>query len=103
MRDPGPGVDGPGQVALIGGLFLLVFALLRGNARAGAAPGIVAMRGGGGALLGAVRCHPASVSSRPMLPLGLLRQPRFAGPQVAAAGISASFFALFLYLDPVPA
>ena len=33
-----------------------------------------------------------------MLPLGLLRQPRFAAPQVASVGISASFFALFLYL-----
>lgn len=37
-------------------------------------------------------------STRPMLPLRLLREPRFAGPQLAGAAISASFFALFLYI-----
>jgi hypothetical protein len=34
----------------------------------------------------------------PMLPLRLFRKPAFTGVQLAAAGISASMFALFLYL-----
>ena len=33
-----------------------------------------------------------------MLPLGLFRNPDFAGAQVAAFAISASFFAIFLYV-----
>jgi predicted MFS family arabinose efflux permease len=33
-----------------------------------------------------------------MLPLHLLKRGRFAAPQVAVVGISASFFALFLYI-----
>jgi predicted MFS family arabinose efflux permease len=33
-----------------------------------------------------------------MLPLGLFRNPNFAGAQVAAAAISATFFAIFLYV-----
>src|SRR6188508_2222931 len=33
-----------------------------------------------------------------MLPLRLLSQRRFAGPQVAVFAIAASFFAIFLYL-----
>jgi predicted MFS family arabinose efflux permease len=33
----------------------------------------------------------------PMLPLGLFRVPAFAGAQIAAFAISASFFALYLY------
>src|SRR4029077_13740714 len=34
----------------------------------------------------------------PMLPLRLLGQRRFAGPQIAVFSIAASFFAVFLYL-----
>src|SRR5205085_12201757 len=34
---------------------------------------------------------------QPMLPLDLFRKPSFAGAQVAAFAISASFFAIFLY------
>jgi predicted MFS family arabinose efflux permease len=90
-------VDWPGQIVLIGGLFLLIFGLLRGNAEGWGSPLIVAMLGGAVALL-AVFAVIQQRSAHPMLPLGLLRQPRFAGPQVAAVGISASFFALFLYL-----
>jgi predicted MFS family arabinose efflux permease len=37
-------------------------------------------------------------SREPMLPLRLLRQRRFAGPQVAVFAIASSFFAVFLYL-----
>jgi predicted MFS family arabinose efflux permease len=38
------------------------------------------------------------VSREPMLPLGLFRQRRFAGPQVIVFGIAGSIFAAFLYM-----
>jgi EmrB/QacA subfamily drug resistance transporter len=97
-RDPTPRrVDIPGQLTLIGGLFLLVLALLRGNADGWGSAGIVA------ALAGAVALLIAFVvieqrSREPMLPLRLLGDRRFAGPQVAVFAIAASFFAVFLYL-----
>jgi EmrB/QacA subfamily drug resistance transporter len=97
-RDPTPRrVDVPGQLTLIGGLFLLVLALLRGNADGWGSAGIVA------ALAGAVALLIAFVvveerSREPMLPLRLLGDRRFAGPQVAVFAIAASFFAVFLYL-----
>ena len=78
-RDPTPRrVDLPGQITLIGGLFLLVLALLRGNEDGWGSTGIVA------ALVGAVALLIAFVvveerSREPMLPLRLMRQRRFAG------------------------
>ena len=97
-RDPTPRrVDVPGQITLIGGLFLLVLALLRGNGDGWGSAGIVA------ALVGAAVLLIAFVvveerSREPMLPLRLLSQRRFAGPQVAVFSIACSFFAVFLYL-----
>jgi len=90
-------IDWPGQVALIGGMFLLIFGLLRGNGEGWGSPLIVATLSGAVALLGVFATIQLR-SPRPMLPLRLLREPRFAAPQVAAASISASFFALFLYI-----
>jgi EmrB/QacA subfamily drug resistance transporter len=97
-RDPTPRrIDLPGQITLIGGLFLLVLALLRGNEDGWGSAGIIA------ALVGAAVLLTAFVlveerSREPMLPLRLLAQRRFAGPQVAVFAIAASFFAVFLYL-----
>lgn len=97
-RDPTPRrIDLPGQITLIGGLFLLVLALLRGNADGWGSAGILA------ALIGAVVLLVAFVvveerRREPMLPLRLLSQRQFAGPQVAVFAIAASFFAVFLYL-----
>jgi EmrB/QacA subfamily drug resistance transporter len=97
-RDPTPRrVDLPGQITLIAGLFLLILALLRGNADGWGSAGIVA------ALAGAALFLVAFVvveerSREPMLPLRLLSQRRFAGPQVAVFAIASSFFAVFLYL-----
>jgi EmrB/QacA subfamily drug resistance transporter len=97
-RDPTPRqIDLPGQVSLIGGLFLLVLALLRGNQDGWGSPGILAALAGAAALLTAFVVVEAR-SRQPMLPLRLLGQPRFAGPQVAVFAIAASFFAVFLYL-----
>jgi EmrB/QacA subfamily drug resistance transporter len=97
-RDPTPRpVDLPGQITLIAGMFLLVLALLRGNEDGWGSPGIIAALAAAAALLTAF----AVVEERsrgPMLPLRLLRQRRFAGPQVAVFAIAASYFAVFFYL-----
>jgi EmrB/QacA subfamily drug resistance transporter len=92
-----PRVDRLGLVTLTGGLFLLVFALLRGNEEGWASATIVASFTAAAALL----CAFIAVESRvaqPMLPLRLFRNPSFTGAQVAAFGISASLFALWLYM-----
>jgi EmrB/QacA subfamily drug resistance transporter len=97
-RDPTPRrIDVPGQLTLIGGLFLLVLALLRGNADGWGSTGIVAALAGAAALLIAFVIVEGR-NREPMLPLRLLGQRRFAGPQIAVFAIAASFFAVFLYM-----
>jgi EmrB/QacA subfamily drug resistance transporter len=97
-RDPTPRrIDMPGQITLIGGLFLLVLALLRGNEDGWGSTGIIAALVGAGALLTAFVVVEER-SREPMLPLRLLSQRTFAGPQAAVFAIAASFFAVFLYL-----
>jgi EmrB/QacA subfamily drug resistance transporter len=96
-RDPNARrIDWAGQAALIGGLFLLVLALLRGNGEGWGSPSIVAELAGAVALLVAFVAIEARVKE-PMLPLGLFKIKEFSGAQVAAFSISASFFALFFY------
>jgi EmrB/QacA subfamily drug resistance transporter len=96
-RDPhSRGIDWPGQITLTAGLFLLVFALLRGNDQGWTSTASVAE------LIGAAVALIAFVAvelrvSEPMLPLRLFRNPSFTGAQIAAFSISASFFAVFLY------
>ena len=89
-------VDVPGQVALTGGLFLLVLALLRGNDVGWGATSTVVELAAGGALLLAFLGIERRVRE-PMLPLGLFRVPAFAGAQITVFAISASFFAVYLY------
>ncbi len=89
-------LDLPGQLTLTGGLFLLVFALLRGNDEGWSSLSIVASLVGAVALL-ALFVLAELRSREPMLPLQLFRRPDFTGAQVAAFAISGSFFALFLY------
>jgi EmrB/QacA subfamily drug resistance transporter len=97
-RDPTPRrIDLPGQLTLIGGLFLLILALLRGNNDGWGSVGIVAALVGAAVLLIGFVIIEAR-SREPMLPLRLLSDRRFAGPQVAVFAIAASFFAVFLYL-----
>jgi EmrB/QacA subfamily drug resistance transporter len=97
-RDPTPRrVDVPGQVTLIGGLFLLVLALLRGNSDGWGSAGIVASLAGAVVLLVAFVVVEER-SREPMLPLQLMGDRRFAGAQIAVFSIASSFFAVFLYL-----
>jgi EmrB/QacA subfamily drug resistance transporter len=96
-RDPrAPRVDWLGQATLAGGLFLLVLALLRGNEDGwGSTPIVLELAAAAALLIGFVAIE-ARVKE-PMLPLRLFRNPSFTGAQIAAAAISATFFAVFLY------
>ena len=98
-RDPHPRrVDVPGQLLLTGGLFLLVFALLQGNSRGWTSTSIVASLAGAAVLL---LVFVVVEARRPdaMLPLRLFRNRSFTAAQVAAFGVSASFFAVFFYMS----
>lgn len=96
-RDPAPRkVDWAGQLTLMGSLFLLVLALLRANDDGWGSTAIVAELAGA-AVLYALFLAAEWRSKAPMLPLQFFRRPSFAGAQIAAFAISASFFALFLY------
>ena len=97
MNPRAPRVDLPGLVTITGGLFLLVFALLRGNDEGWGSATIVACFGGAAVLLCAFLAVEARVA-QPMLPLRFFRNPSFSGAQVAAFGLSASLFAMWLYM-----
>jgi len=97
-RDPHPaGIDWVGAVLFSASLFLLVFGLVRGNAEGwGSAP--IA-----GSLVGSVVLLAlfAAVQLRrehPLFDLRLLRKPTFVGASLVAFCMSASLFAMFLYL-----
>ena len=97
-RDPdAAGVDWAGLVTFSGGLFLLIFALVRGNPEGWGSPLIVSF------LVGAVVLLVAFIvverrQARPMFDLTLLRKPAFAGASIAAFTLSASLFSMFLYM-----
>jgi EmrB/QacA subfamily drug resistance transporter len=90
-------VDLPGQLALAGGLFLLVLSLLRGNVAGWGSAQIVLELCGAAGLLTAFTAIELR-TTEPMLALSLFRRGPFAGAQVAAFAVSASFFAIYLYL-----
>ena len=97
-RDPDHGgVDLRGVVTFSSGLFLLVYGLVRGNTAGWGSAEIV------GALVASAVLLAAFVAveirrPNPMLDLRLFRVPAFAGAQIAAFALSASAFAIFLYL-----
>ncbi|MEP6952908.1 MAG: MFS transporter [Solirubrobacteraceae bacterium] len=90
-------MDLPGVFAFSGGLFLLIFALVRGNAEGWGSPLIVGFLVGAAVLLVGFVVIEAR-STHPMLDLALFRKPAFGGASVAAFALSASMFAMFLYL-----
>jgi EmrB/QacA subfamily drug resistance transporter len=97
-RDPhATGVDWAGLVTFSGSLFLLVFALVRGNDLGWGSTQIVAMLVGAGVLF-ALFLGAELAQRRPMLDLSLFRRPAFAGASIVAFTLSASAFAMFLYL-----
>ncbi|MGO9892070.1 MAG: MFS transporter [Solirubrobacteraceae bacterium] len=97
-RDPNATrIDWLGLVSFSSALVMLVLALLRGNDDGWGSPLIVGLFGGAAAMLTAFTVIERRVPE-PMLPLELFRRRAFTGVQLAAAAVSASLFALFLYL-----
>jgi predicted MFS family arabinose efflux permease len=84
-------------VTFSGGLFALIFALIRGNAEGWGAPVIVGCLVAA-AVLGTIFVLVERRSDQPMLDLSLFRKPAFAGASIAAFALSASMFSMFLYL-----
>jgi EmrB/QacA subfamily drug resistance transporter len=98
-RDPhATHIDWPGVATFTGALFLLVLALVRGNAEGWGSTLIVSLFAGAAALLLAFVLVERRVSE-PMLPLGLFKISSFTGVQLAAFALSGSAFALFPYLS----
>jgi EmrB/QacA subfamily drug resistance transporter len=96
-RDPlARSIDWLGQFVLGGGLFLLVLALLRGNEQGWGSTTIVAELTGAAVLLALFAVVESRVKE-PMLPLEFFRNRGFAATQLGTIGISASFFAVFIY------
>jgi EmrB/QacA subfamily drug resistance transporter len=91
------GVDWAGLVTFSGGLFLLVFALVRGNAE-GWTSGLILGFLAGAAVLLVLFVVVQSRREKPMLDLSLFRRPAFAGAAIVAFCLSAGMFALFLYI-----
>jgi EmrB/QacA subfamily drug resistance transporter len=97
-RDPeGANLDIPGFVTFSGALGALVFALIESSQR-GWGSGLVE-----GCLIASVVLIVAFVaverrSRKPMLDLSLFRRPAFNGASIVAFALSASIFAMFLYL-----
>ena len=98
-RDPNASrTDVAGLVCFSASLFLIVFALLRGNAAGWGSGEIV------GSLVAGIVLLVAFVvveirQERPMLDVSLFRQPAFLGVQLATFCIGAGMFALFPYLS----
>ena len=97
-KDPtGHRLDLLGTVLFSGGLFCLIFGLIRGNPEGWSSPIIVGALAGAALLLLAFVVVEAR-SHDPMLDLTLFGRPAFAGASIAAFVLSAAMFAMFLYL-----
>ncbi|MBV9809914.1 MAG: MFS transporter [Solirubrobacterales bacterium] len=97
-RDPNvTRVDWPGLFTFSTALVMLVLALVRGNDAGWGSPLIVSLLAGSGLMLAAFAAIERRVPE-PMLPLELFERRAFTGVQLAAVAVSASLFALFLYL-----
>ena len=98
-RDPDPKpVDGPGVVTLSAGLFLIVFAILRGNALGWTSAPVLALLGAGLACLAAFVAVELR-SPAPMLDLRLFRNRTFLGATVIVATLAGGSFGVFVYLS----
>jgi EmrB/QacA subfamily drug resistance transporter len=90
-------IDWPGVVVWSAGLFLLVLGLIRGNAQGwGSTKTLIEL--GGAVLLIITFLLIEARSKEPMLDLSLFRKPAFSGVSIVAFTLSASMFAMFLYL-----
>jgi EmrB/QacA subfamily drug resistance transporter len=97
-RDPNAaGVDWPGLTTFSGSLFLLVFALVRGNDKGWGSTQIVSFLIASAVLI-VLFVVVERAQERPMLDLSLFRVPAFAGANIVAFALSGSIFAMFLYI-----
>ncbi len=97
-RDPTPrSVDWIGLVTFSGSLFMLVYALVQGNAEGWSSVTIVGLFVGSGVLMIAFLATEW-LHNDPMLDLTLFERPAMVGVSLAAFTLSASIFAMFLYL-----
>ncbi len=96
-KDPTGGrLDIWGTVTFSGALFLLIFGLIRGNAEDWDGSIMAALAGAAALLVAFVVIERRG--REPMLDLALFRRPTFVGASLAAFVLSASMFAMFLYL-----
>ncbi|HWE67459.1 MAG TPA: MFS transporter [Acidimicrobiales bacterium] len=90
-------IDWVGFLSFSLSLFALVFALVRGNDEGWSSTTIVTLFIAAAVLM-AIFFINESRRSDPMLDLGLFRRPAFVGVSLVAFCLSASIFAMFLYL-----
>jgi EmrB/QacA subfamily drug resistance transporter len=90
-------IDWVGVVLWTSALFLLVFALIRGNDAGWSSGQIVGMLVGSAVLL-VVFVLVERAQAHPMFELQLFRIPTFTGGSIVAFTVAASMFAMFLYL-----
>jgi EmrB/QacA subfamily drug resistance transporter len=91
------GVDWAGLVTFSASLLLLVLALIRGNTEGWGSAPILAEIAGAAALF-AIFLVAELRQERPMFDLALFRKPTFSGVSLVAFTLSASLFAMFLYI-----
>src|SRR2546423_1946995 len=97
-RDPeATGVDWLGLVTFCGALFLLVFALIQGNEKGWGSTEIVSYLASSAVLL-VLFVIVERPPRRPMLDLTLFLRPALTRASIVAFSVSASMFAMFLYL-----
>ncbi|MGH8981107.1 MAG: MFS transporter, partial [Acidimicrobiales bacterium] len=97
-KDPsGRRVDWMGFATFSGALLLLVLALIRGDTDGWGSALVVGLFAGAALLLGVFVVAEARQRA-PMLDLSLFRRPAMIGVSAAAFCVSASVFALFLYI-----
>jgi EmrB/QacA subfamily drug resistance transporter len=96
--DPeGRHIDWLGTITFTGALFLLVFAIIRGNSEGWGSPLIVSLFAGGTALL-ILFVIAELAQDDPMFDMALFRKPSFTGASIAAFALAAAMFAMFLYI-----
>ncbi len=97
-RDPeGKRVDWLGTVTFSAALFLIVLAIIRGNAEGWGSTLIVSLFAGGVVML-ILFLISQIVQEDAMFDLSLFRKPTFSGAALVAFTMSCSMFAMFLYL-----
>ena len=89
--------DWAGAVTFACGLFAVVFALIRGNPDGWTSAKVLSSFVAGAVLL-ALFLVIELVRREPMLELGLFRNPTFLGASLAAVALSASLYAVLLYI-----